>query len=318
MFKNFKGISLVLVFILALSVVGCGKAEESDVDTQPNSNIEGATNGDDVLTQAVSDYYTNMGSDIYKIAQDKFVDKVNAEEDMFILDIRQSDAYAEGHIKGAVNAPWGTAISESLDKLPRSKTIMVYCYSGQTAGQTVALLNMAGFDAKSVNLGWNYGISKVEGVEAITETTPNEFGQPTGVEIDTEIKEAIDEYYSGLAEVNGTTYANYKISEDNAKNMLDQEDSSIMFLSIRKADDFAKGHIQGAENIPFGKEMHKEFNTLPKDKKIIVYCYTGQTAGQTVATLRVLGYDAVSLNGGTGMSSNEPLGWANKGFSLVK
>ena len=41
-----------------------------------------------------------------------------------------------------------------------------------------------------------------------------------------------------------------------------------------------------------------EEDILPKDKKIIVVCYTGQTAGQVVSILRLLGYDACSLKGG--------------------
>jgi rhodanese-related sulfurtransferase len=64
--------------------------------------------------------------------------------------------------------------------------------------------------------------------------------------------------------------------------------------------------------------MQEGFSDLPKDKTIVVYCYTGQTAGQTVGILRLLGYDAVSLNGGVGMESNAPLGWANQGFELVQ
>lgn len=329
MFKKTKAISLILSLGLVLSFAGCSSnnadqnnATNSNQNTEVTENAE--TNSDateestDVLTQTVNDYFANMGDNIYKINQGDFVEKVKAGEDMFILDIRQPDVYAEGHVKGAVNAPWGTAISENLDKLPMDKPIMVYCYSGQTAGQTVALLNMAGFDATSVNLGWNLGISKVEGVADVTETTANEFGEATGIEIESEIKMVIEDYFAGLADVKGTTYANYKISEDDAKALLDKEDSSVMFLSVRKAEDYAEGHIQGAENIPFGKEMYKEFNTLPEDKKIIVYCYTGQTAGQTVAALRVLGYDAVSMNGGTGMEANAPSGWLNKGFELVK
>jgi len=34
---------------------------------------------------------------------------------------------------------------------------------------------------------------------------------------------------------------------------------------------------------------------LPTDKKIVVYCYTGQTSSQVVAYLNALGYDAYSL-----------------------
>lgn len=332
MFKKTKAISLILALGLALSFAGCSSnnAEQNEAAnsnqntevtenaTDSNQDAEESGTGSDVLTQTVNDYFANMGDNIYKIKQGDFVEKVKAGEDMFILDIRQPDVYAEGHVKGAYNAPWGTAISENLDKLPMDKPIMVYCYSGQTAGQTVALLNMAGFDATSVNLGWNLGISKVEGVDEVTETTANEFGEATGVEIESEIKEVINDYFAGLADVKGTTYGNYKISEDDAKALLDKDDSSVMFLSVRKAEHYAEGHIQGAENIPFGKDMYKEFNTLPEDKKIIVYCYTGQTAGQTVAALRVLGYDAVSMNGGTGMEANAPSGWLNKGFELVK
>lgn len=94
-----------------------------------------------------------MPSGTYKISEKDFVAKVKANEDMFILDIRQPDVYSKGHIKGAVNVPWGTAISESLGKLPKDKAIMVYCYTGQTAGQTAAGLRMLGYDAVSLNAG---------------------------------------------------------------------------------------------------------------------------------------------------------------------
>ncbi len=59
-----------------------------------------------------------------------------------------------------------------MSKLPDDKTIYLYCYSGQTAGQTTALLNVAGFDVKSVRYGFSLGISKVEGYEEVIETTP--------------------------------------------------------------------------------------------------------------------------------------------------
>jgi rhodanese-related sulfurtransferase len=269
------------------------------------------------VEDAVNAYFANMPADIYKISEKDFIAKVKANEPMFILDIRQPDVYAKGHIKGAVNAPWGTAISDNLEKLPKDKTIMVYCYTGQTAGQAVALLNMAGFNAKSVNLGWDLGIAKVEGVDKVTETKTNSFGAAKAV-INPEIKKAVTDYFQGLNTVKGTTYANYKISEADAKALLDKKDPGVVFVSVRSAQDFAKGHIEGALNIPFGKGMEQKFNILPKGKKLIVYCYTGQTAGQTVAGLRLLGYDAVSLNGGTGMPSNAPAGWVNKGFPLVK
>lgn len=73
----------------------------------------------------------------------------------------------------------------------------------------------------------------------------------------------------------------------------------LFLLDIRKKDDYQKGHIEGAfhaewpEVLDFIKE-----DVFKKDDKVIVICYTGQTAGQIVSILRVLGYDACSLMGG--------------------
>jgi len=313
---RFKLVTVVLALFVALTFTGCAKAPASAPAPAPAPAPSAPAV--DVVADAAKDYFANMPQDVYKISQTDFIAKVKANEDLSILDIRQADVYEQGHVKGAVNIPWGSAIAENLAKLPKDKPIMVYCYTGQTAGQTVALLNVAGFDAKSVNLGWNLGISKVEGIADVTETSANVLEGGAAADIKPEIQAAVTDYFAKLAELKGTTYANYKISEDEAKKLLDAEDSSVMFLSIRKAEDFAKGHIEGAMNIPFAKGMEASFDQLPKDKKIIVYCYSGQTAGQTVAILRLLGYDAVSLNSGMGIEATGEAGWANKGFPVVQ
>ena len=64
--------------------------------------------------------------------------------------------------------------------------------------------------------------------------------------------------------------------------------------------------------------METEFSKLPTDKTIVVYCYSGQTAGQVVAGLRLSGFDAVSLRGGMGVEANAPYGWSNQGYEIVK
>ncbi|WP_019849195.1 rhodanese-like domain-containing protein [Desulfitobacterium sp. PCE1] len=322
--EKFRLLSLSILLSLSLVLTGCSASSPSTpATTQPATQQPASTETPqsptpeaNVVQEAAEDYFANMPDDVYKISEKDFIAKVKANEAMFIMDVRQAKDYDAGHVKGAVNIPWGEEIAKNLANLPKDKTIMVYCYTGQTAGQTVALLNVAGFNAKSVNLGWNLGISKVEGVADVTETTANAV-QEGKAEVEPEIQAAIADYFSKMAELKGTTYANYKISEDDAKKALDTKDPSVMFLSVRKAEDFAKGHIEGAVNIPFAKGMQTSFEQLPKDKKVIVYCYTGQTAGQTVAILRLMGYDAVSLNSGMGMPSTAGAGWANKGFPVV-
>lgn len=264
-----------------------------------------------------AELYVNMPDHRYMVAEKDFIDKVIAGEDMTILDIRTAEDYAKGHVKGAVNVPWGIAIAENLVNIPADKPLYIYCYTGQTASQAVTTLNVAGFDAKTVNLGWNLGISKVEGVDAVTTTDVATLAANVTT-IDPSIQFALTGYYEGMVALAETTYKNYKISEDDLKALVDAKDESIVIVSARKAEDYAAGHIEGAINIPFGKDMVAGFEALPRDKVIVVYCYTGQTAGQTTAALRLMGYKAVSLNGGMGKESNAPMGWANKGYPVVQ
>lgn len=84
------------------------------------------------------------------------------------------------------------------------------------------------------------------------------------------------------------------------ENLNDGDKSNDPFiLSVRKPEDYAKGHIPGAVNI-FYKDIAKPENLakLPKDRQIVVYCYTGHT-GQIVTTvLNLLGYNAINLKFG--------------------
>jgi rhodanese-related sulfurtransferase len=76
-------------------------------------------------------------------------------------------------------------------------------------------------------------------------------------------------------------------------------DNDPFILSVRSPDHYALGHIPGAINIPW-KTVAETANLakLPKDKQIVVYCYTGHT-GQIAATvLNLLGYDAINLKFG--------------------
>ena len=70
-------------------------------------------------------------------------------------------------------------------------------------------------------------------------------------------------------------------------------------LSVRSAEQYAKGHIPGAVNVPW-REVAKAENLakLPTDKQIVVYCYTGHTASQVTAILSSLGYDAINMKFG--------------------
>ncbi len=249
-----------------------------------------ACSGGNALESAATDYFAEYpGSRI--ITWDDLFAKIDAGDEPFILSIRQSDVYEAGHIKGAYLAAWGTDLAEKVSMLPTDEPVYVYCYSGQTAGQTVALLNILGIEAYSVKSGYNLGASKTEGFEAYVETAANELPDAKA-KFNKEALEFVEEYFNTVAD-----NANNIMASDAAAPLIAAGDLTVM--DIRKADDYNAAHIDGAVNVPFGEGMQEKFADF-EGKKIIVACYSGQTAGQTVAVLRALGYDAVSLKSGMG------------------
>ena len=73
-----------------------------------------------------------------------------------------------------------------------------------------------------------------------------------------------------------------------------------VFLDIRDAGDFARGHITDALHIP-AASLADRYAELEKfrDKPIVVVCKMGQSAGPATKTLRAQGFDrAQKLSGG--------------------
>ncbi len=68
-------------------------------------------------------------------------------------------------------------------------------------------------------------------------------------------------------------------------------------VDLRNAEDFAKGSLPNARNIPAAK-MAERVGELKKDKPVILVCATGTSAGRTAALLRSQGYSDVYVLGG--------------------
>ena len=81
----------------------------------------------------------------------------------FLLDIRDKEAFGEGHIKGSKNIFWKDLLKdENLKRLPKDKTILLICYVGHTASQMLVALSLLGYKAKVLKFGM--GKSPVRGV----------------------------------------------------------------------------------------------------------------------------------------------------------
>jgi len=293
-----KILSLVLLLALVLSLSMVSLAEE----VSP------------VVREKALDYFANYDGAKYVIKVSDLFAKMDAGEDMLILDIRQPDAYAQGHLIGAVNVPYGLTIAESLSLIPDDVQLYIYCYTGQTSSQVTALLNVAGKYAANIQSGFNNGISTTEGYEAYVTTDVAELPGDS-YDVDPDVQAAITKYFEDMESKAGTAFANFNFKPESLLEVLEAEMDDYFVYSVRRAEDYAAAHIEGAVNNPYGAGMEQNFDDLPKDKKIIVYCYSGQTASQTIAILRLLGYDAYNLSGGMGKEDGG--GWLGAGCPVV-
>lgn len=88
-----------------------------------------------------------------------FIKRVKADTSAIILDVRQPEEFAEGHLAQAINLDWlnQTVFINGLAKLNKQKTYYVYCRSGRRSQAAAGKLKAEGFqvvDLKGGYLHW--------------------------------------------------------------------------------------------------------------------------------------------------------------------
>ena len=82
---------------------------------------------------------------------------------------------------------------------------------------------------------------------------------------------------------------------------------SAVFLDVREPNEWNLGHLPGAMHIPRGTLETKVEAAIPRDRKVVIYCASGNRSALAADTLQQMGYgDVVSMSGGF-------TGWAHSG-----
>ena len=156
-----------------------------------------------VIRAAAETYFAAVAGDNNIMPAAELKDMLDANpESVFVLDIRRAEDFAAGHIVGAYHSEWGQ-VGEIMDRLPANKPVVVACYTGQTAGQTVGALRMAGFtNAKSLqggmNNGWAANSFPVEATGANAAADLSAVSGPVGEE-ETILWEAAQAFFAEVA-----------------------------------------------------------------------------------------------------------------------
>ena len=130
-----KRISLLLLSLTltASLFVGCGNnnTENKDANTQTSSESSNETH-----SEAVSK----------DISIDESKKLINDGEVTLILDVRNEDEFAEGHLKNAIQIPV-KELKENLSDIEKFKDelVLVYCRSGKRSAEAVDILKENSF-----------------------------------------------------------------------------------------------------------------------------------------------------------------------------
>lgn len=272
----------------------------------------------DIIANAADDYLNNPDTLLNISSKDLLLSLL--ADGPYTISCRKSDDYATGHIPGAVNMSGASLFKpENLAKLPKDNKIVAYCYTGHSGSQVSALLNLCGYNATNLTwgiMGWTKDASVANKqfvnptTDLPTETTINEptatYNLPT-VDV-TSSADAIEIIRAACDSYASASFKNIKAG-DLYELITDADPANDpVIVSVRKAEDYAKGHIPGAINISLTSIAKIEnLQKLNLDKKIVVYCYTGRTGSQATAILNTLGYDAVNLLWGISGWTTDPV-----------
>jgi rhodanese-related sulfurtransferase len=308
-----KKINLLLLGVLFafLFVTSCSKEEDEEPVAINESEVL-ATYLESAGSPSGKDY---VNTDLPSIITATDVKTLNETGQVYIIDIRSAADFATGHIANAVNVALADIVThiKSVDLTPYTKVAIV-CYTGQTSGFAASILRLLGYSKVfSMKWGmcswhddfakrWNDAIAAGNAYASQFTATPADkgpqgsmpvlsTGKTTGQEIlDARVTAVLTDGYGAASVSNTTVFANL---------------GNYYIVNYWPADQYADpGHIPGAmQYTPKASlKLAVDLKTLPTNKAIVVYCYTGQTSSFVAAYLRLLGYDAKSLlYGGNGM-----------------
>lgn len=226
---------------------------------------------------------------------------------LLVIDIRSAaDFTGKGHIENAVNKTLQELPAYMKTITPSSyEKIAVACYSGQTSGYATAMLRLLGYNNTfSLKFGmssWNSAVANSwtpsvgnNYTNFVTTDFPKaaagslpviNTGKTTGKEI---LEARIDQLLASAS-----PFDDIKVSWSVVTGAL----SNYYIVNYWPTNHYALGHLTGAMQYTPKVDLALATNlkTLPTNKPIVIYCYTGQTSAQTAMILKVMGYDAKTL-----------------------
>jgi rhodanese-related sulfurtransferase len=88
--------------------------------------------------------------------------------------------------------------------------------------------------------------------------------------------------------------AKAKIREVRASDAVNNPEPGVIYYDCREPSEYALGHIPGAVFLPRGNLETKVEAVLPRNKKILIYCASGNRSALAADTMQQMGYTDVA------------------------
>lgn len=304
--KKLLNLALLALLIPAFLLTGCKKDDDDDFDAQ----------------KALTDYLIAQDLDLNKIIGGFVMDTpddVSAVAGKYIIDIRTTTEFAAGHIVNATRVDLKDILTEAAKA---TKPILVVCKTGQTATHAVALLRLSGYtDAQALKWGmsrwhsdfdiWSNNTGNIAEGHAnwTTAAAPNNltFSSPS---FSVSVTDPAGILSARVATVLADGFKTVTPTE-----VLNSPANYFINNYFSEADYVGFGHINGAYRINPLLIGEGQVTFLDASKKVVTYCYTGQTSAAITAFLRVIGYDAISMMWGMNNLYNSNTHWSSNKWS---
>lgn len=251
--------------------------------------------------------------------------------DYLVIDLRNKKQYTKGHINGALNVQLADLVNYmDTNVAANAYTKIVFtCNDGQTAAYATGALQTIGYNnVFSMKYGMNAWSN--ENTNYWAKAISNKYANSLEKKINSKAKagkfpeiKSKRQFASSILEERADIIfkQGYEISQINADEVF-ANPSKFYIISYWPKARYKTGHIKGSIQYSPKKDLkiNEALNTLPNNKTIVVYCYTGHKSASTVAYLRLLGYDAKSLSYGANSFMSKTLinkGWAGFTSSAI-
>lgn len=304
-------IFLYLSFLAALAA-GCsgGKGEKKPEPVAKAVTAPVIDNETLLLLKDLEDNGDYVNSQYFPSLIKASVVHEEMDKNILIIDLRPSESYSKGHIKGAVNKQFKELPEyfETGIKPFEFDKIIIVCEDGQTSSYATSLLRLRGygnvFSLRWGMSGWNKAYAREGWLKGVS-------GKFESV---LEVKQNDPPPANGMPELGTGLKTGKEISEARFRKLFEEGTENIMvtaeevfsdpdryfIINFERKDKYDDGHIPGA--VRYKPESTLGFTdimaTIPSDRTVVIYCGTGHISGFATAFMCLFGYDARTLKYG--------------------